>query len=502
MKKIVTYSLLIILLKSFDGFAQNKKIGPILSISFHYNRKKAPDTLSVWSFPSGNYWDTSTDYSPKKIGKKYIFSFLPISGPLFFRINNYKFGKLNEIGRYYAEPNDNVQIDIFETNGRDSLVFSGRGASKYELIEQLVERQNHILKDYKAPKINSSAEELNIYFEQYTASILNAIKDKQKLIASFDANINSDIKKLIGYQYANYDMHWNTRMLQNYIDIFKFSSSLKNVTKEYYNSYYNIFFENPEDISVLSPAYYLNLLSKIQIKLWINTNIGYGDANIYYNILKNYSANPKIRERILSQFVMSPSRSLAYIAKPTQATYDSLVRDAGKYLFSQVGKEIMVKKLKLSMGTKFYDSDFIDPDGKTFNTVSLRKKMFLVDLWGTGCKGCAQFHATFEKELWPKLKDNKDFIVLSICSDKKKERWLSSLNSDKYSNSSKNLNVYLGEQIGIDNHPFTKYYGINAIPFLLLVDKNGYIVSKIEYDMDSNRLLAKIKEGLTAVPSK
>ncbi|MCY1555050.1 Thioredoxin-like protein [compost metagenome] len=99
--------------------------------------------------------------------------------------------------------------------------------------------------------------------------------------------------------------------------------------------------------------------------------------------------------------------------------------------------------------------------------------MLLIDFWYTGCGACMGFHKNFHQRGYPLIKDNKDFVYVSVSIDKQKKTWLKSVaNGDYSSNDYLNLNTELGV-----SDPFLKYYERNAMPFLILVDKNGKIYS-------------------------
>ncbi|WP_165157410.1 TlpA disulfide reductase family protein [Parabacteroides sp. ZJ-118] len=56
----------------------------------------------------------------------------------------------------------------------------------------------------------------------------------------------------------------------------------------------------------------------------------------------------------------------------------------------------------------------ISDDGSTLRSASLRGKVILVNFFATWCPPCQKELAAFQQTLWPRYKDNKDFVLLVI----------------------------------------------------------------------------------------
>ncbi|MNL02492.1 Thiol-disulfide oxidoreductase ResA [compost metagenome] len=152
---------------------------------------------------------------------------------------------------------------------------------------------------------------------------------------------------------------------------------------------------------------------------------------------------------------------------------DSLLAAGEKYIAQSFVKEIYTSKVRLLAGTSIFNGVFKDVNGKEVSLASLKGRVVFIDMWFTGCGACMEFHKLFHRQVYPTLKDNKDFMYVSLCIDKNNEQWLNSVKSGKYT-SEDYLN--LNSTLGVD-HPFFKNYSISGFPFLLLLDKNGKIYS-------------------------
>ena len=136
MKTINKIALILVLLLSLypDLFAQNNS--PTFSGTFKYDKKSTPDSIRIWTYPNDNFWDNSVDFVVRiNKDKKFDFTLPPMIKPSMFGIRLVNAGTNTLIGNYYVEPNDNIHIEIFETAilEKDSVVFSGKGAAKYNV---------------------------------------------------------------------------------------------------------------------------------------------------------------------------------------------------------------------------------------------------------------------------------------------------------------------------------------------------------------------------------
>jgi cytochrome oxidase Cu insertion factor (SCO1/SenC/PrrC family) len=484
------------LLGSFCYARQKKQETSSLTVHFNYRQKKIPDSLLMWTYPKNNYWQNSTDY-PIKMGKNQEFRFVfpKISKFLNYRLNLGYGSKFYEIGTYFAQPGDHIRLEIFETSGEDSLVFIGKGSAKYELIERLIKAKDIAAHAVKLPKNNVSIATLDTCLDRLHTITMEAKRHQENLIATYRKLIkDEDMIQLVAYQYANYDAFWAGQLMILRSGFSGKSEHLQHI-KTHFNRYYPKADHAIKEVSLYSHRYYQLLLLQISYKIQFDSPNGEANLRTVYHALKNYSTNPRIRDRMLTQFLVYDGKiSTNY----SQSAFDSIARDAEPYLISQLGKEVLSSKLLFKKGSTFFDAEFSDLDGNPFHTSSLRGKVFLVDVWGEGCGACVLFHNWFEAKVWPLVKDLKNFRVLSVFDGKDKASWERGIQSDKYT-SAHYLNVS-DIPYRMNTHPFFKYYQVNAAPFLLLVDKNGKIVSRFQVrESDYKQVVEQIKR-LTEEP--
>lgn len=138
------------------------------------------------------------------------------------------------------------------------------------------------------------------------------------------------------------------------------------------------------------------------------------------------------------------------------------------------------------IGAHFREITGEDPEGNPMRLSDLVKPghVTLLDFWASWCIPCQQ-EIPFLKELYKKYHD-QGFDIVSISLDKTKSAWLKALErNDMPWPQMSDLKAW--------NGPITQDYGIQAIPFVLLLDKQGNIALKNLHDQ---LLETAIKEQL------
>jgi len=130
----------------------------------------------------------------------------------------------------------------------------------------------------------------------------------------------------------------------------------------------------------------------------------------------------------------------------------------------------VVNKLKITaIGQVAPEITLANPEGQIVRLSSLRGKYVLIDFWAKWCGPCRKENPNVVRA-YHKYK-SKGFEVYSVSLDRNKADWLQAIKEDGLVWTHVSDLKYFDSQAAHD-------YNINAIPFSILLDKNGVILAK------------------------
>jgi len=164
---------------------------------------------------------------------------------------------------------------------------------------------------------------------------------------------------------------------------------------------------------------------------------------------------------------------------------DDLVKiyPANEYVLSLRKK--VEKAKKTAIGVIAPEISLPSTEGKEIALSSLRGKYVLIDFWAAWCGPCRKESPNMVA-LYNQYHD-KGFEIYSVSLDQKKESWLKAIKDDG-----------LGKWTHVSdlkywNSVAAQDYGVQAIPFTVLIDKEGKIIAK---NLRGNDLKKKISDLL------
>lgn len=110
-----------------------------------------------------------------------------------------------------------------------------------------------------------------------------------------------------------------------------------------------------------------------------------------------------------------------------------------------------------------------DPDGNPVSLSSLRGNVVLIDFWAAWCNPCRIANPKLKK--FYDLYRSKGFEIYAISLDRNREQWVQGIREDK-------INWIQVSDLRFWNSPVVSLYNVEAIPFNVLVDREGRIMAR------------------------
>ena len=123
----------------------------------------------------------------------------------------------------------------------------------------------------------------------------------------------------------------------------------------------------------------------------------------------------------------------------------------------------------LAVGNEAPEIILPDTKGNPIALSSLRGKVVLIDFWAAWCKPCRIANPKL-KELYEQYRD-KGFEIYGVSLDRNREQWIQGIKDDK-------INWIQVSDLRFWNSPVVSLYNVEAIPYSVMLDREGRILAK------------------------
>ena len=184
--------------------------------------------------------------------------------------------------------------------------------------------------------------------------------------------------------------------------------------------------------------------------------------------------------------VMKNDEKGAAIIRQMKTDYpDTKFAKGADKILDDIAKEAVARKIQdgLKAGAVFPDFSELDLDGKPLSIASRKGKVVLVDFWATWCRPCRAELPNVIKTYQKHHSQGFEIIGVSLDSDRDK------------------LDLFLKQQDGMTwpqyfdgqgwGNKLAGKYGVEAIPFALLIGPDGKIIGKDLRGEDLEAAVAK-----------
>ncbi len=423
------------------------------------------------------------------------------------------------LDNYVIENGDNINMAIKVKNHRVAEIKAdGNGAAKYQCRSNLIlkglmleyERWDRADSLRKSPKRianttqSSSKEDVENIWRATIVDKSELIKTATCILESYKKEINLNVYEIMKADLIG-QFCWPVEKMQQalYSFILSINDTLREINTRNYLLTRRLSQEKfPDKVIALSPSYVDYVYENEVTSLSLEKRADYKEiilsfTDLYFRFKVSYKG--ELRERLLTEILVNPNQNAGLIAMGKKRM--AFIRDVLDLIKAKEFREKIESAAisKVMEGETAYNFNLPDTTLKLVSLANLRGNVILMDMWYTGCGGCLQFADKIRTQIKPFI-DSHYFKIVSINTDPSINMWMKSLYSGRYTEPENiNLQAQTSSQnsLSFQKLPIVKFYGLNYLPFVLLIDQKGKIISQFSNNDNVEDIIRKIKIPLS-----
>jgi thiol-disulfide isomerase/thioredoxin len=211
-----------------------------------------------------------------------------------------------------------------------------------------------------------------------------------------------------------------------------------------------------------------NSAPELRNQIQYNAELVYNSKlqDIKNSVAKDLRENPPCLALLTAMELIIPENDVAF--------FEEYVTKLDQHYGYSIHVKQIKKKLNqiktTAIGNEISEINLPDVNGNPIALSSLRGKIVLIDFWASWCGPCRKENPNVVR-LYEKYKD-KGFDIYSVSLDKSKESWVKAIEADRLTWKSHVSDLQYWSSSVVSQ------FGIEGIPYTLLIDQNGKIIAK------------------------
>lgn len=367
-----------------------------------------------------------------------------------------------DLYRFY--PNDSVTLLIENGN----LEFGGKGGKKLQCQVELYKECLKNSSDLTRKRGTNNGETYKDHLESLYQELGAIYQRRMKILDKYKDNITKDELELLQYDCIG-DLNRILLRVLRFTQISPDQDTKVPIAKKFYFEKHSALNLVPKEGVAVNSALFIQALFEnevinLEFSNYVNRRYQFSFDELYNKIVNKYHG--ELKEKLLTigflTYVTRKSETLNYISEVTDHVNNKICKTILENLREAYLRGSLVKYF-----------DFSDTSGKKVKLIDFHGKIIVLDLWFTGCLPCT-IMAKELKNVIHHYQNIEDIVFISVNVNDNKESWIKGLQSGKYT-SNEQINLYT-DGLGV-SHPFIKYYNFIGFPSLILIDKDGTLIS-------------------------